>query len=145
MENISKALLIAAGVLIGILVLTIAVYLFINFGKTSREYAEKLDKVEIQKYNGNFDKFIGRDDITAQEIVTTISIIQQKEMGTKIYIDKVDCTNWTEEQKSEFLTNSILIKKDDNTLENSYFYDLNFYPIEYDEIGIITRISFIKN
>lgn len=145
MENISKALLIAAGVLIGILVLTIAVYLFINFGKTSREYAEKLDKIEIQKYNGNFDKFIGRDDITAQEIVTTISIIQQKEMGTKIYIDKVDCTNWTEEQKSEFLTNSILIKKDDNTLENSYSYDLNFYPIEYDEIGIITRISFIKN
>mgnify|MGYP004635169463 FL=1 len=57
MENISKALLIAAGVLIGILVLTIAVYLFINFGKTSREYAEKLDKIEIQKYNGNFDKF----------------------------------------------------------------------------------------
>ncbi len=145
MENISKALLIAAGVLIGILVLTIAVYLFINFGKTSREYAEKLNKIEIQKYNGNFDKFIGRDDITAQEIVTTISIIQQKEMGTKIYIDKVDCTNWTEEQKSEFLTNSILIKKDDNTLENSYSYDLNFYPIEYDEIGIITRISFIKN
>lgn len=145
MENVSKALLIAAGVLIGILVLTIAVYLFINFGKTSREYAEKLDKIEIQKYNGNFDKFTGRDDITAQEIVTAISVIQQKEMGTKIYIDKVDCTNWTEEQKSDFLTNSILIKKDDNTLENSYSYDSNFYPIEYDETGIITRISFIKN
>ena len=32
MENASKALLMAAGVLIGVLILSLAVYLFENFG-----------------------------------------------------------------------------------------------------------------
>ena len=37
MENASKALLMAGGVLIGILILSLAVYLFITFGAESKE------------------------------------------------------------------------------------------------------------
>ena len=37
MENASKALLMAAGVLMGILIISLAVFLFVTFGATSAE------------------------------------------------------------------------------------------------------------
>ena len=37
MENASKALIMAGGVLIGVLVISLAVYLFVSFGQTSAE------------------------------------------------------------------------------------------------------------
>ena len=42
MENASKALIMAAGVLIGILILSLAVYLFVSFGNTSRELHKQI-------------------------------------------------------------------------------------------------------
>ena len=41
MENASKALLMAAEVLIGLLILSLAVYLFADFGSTSAEINKK--------------------------------------------------------------------------------------------------------
>ena len=37
MENASKALIMAGGVLIGVLIISLAVYLFVSFGQTSAE------------------------------------------------------------------------------------------------------------
>ena len=41
MENASNALIIAGGVLIGVLILSLAVYLFADFGSTSAEINKK--------------------------------------------------------------------------------------------------------
>ena len=51
MENASKALLMAAGVLIGVLILSLAVYLFANFGTASAEIHKQKDMNEINKFN----------------------------------------------------------------------------------------------
>lgn len=40
MENASKALLIAAEVLIGMMILSLAVYLFASFSRTSKRYSK---------------------------------------------------------------------------------------------------------
>ena len=41
MENASNALIIAGGVLIGVLIISLAVYLFVDFGSTSAEINKK--------------------------------------------------------------------------------------------------------
>ena len=49
MENAVKAMYIAAGVLIGILILTLAVYLFITFGAQSKEIYSKMEEKQLKK------------------------------------------------------------------------------------------------
>ena len=70
MENASKALLMAAGVLIGVLILSLAIYLFVSFGQTSAEINEKNRKQQIVQFNSQYTVYLGRDDITIYDIRT---------------------------------------------------------------------------
>ena len=47
MENASKALIMVAGVLIGIMVLSLAVYLFVNFGSTSAQMHQQKEQDQL--------------------------------------------------------------------------------------------------
>lgn len=147
MENASKALIMAGAVLIAILILSIGIRLVGELGKTTESYVSTLDTTELNKYNSNFDVFIGRNDVTAQEIVTLVSIAQQKGYGTKVYVDGVDCTTaWnTEEKKNNFLNANILkhyisggVEKVDNLFE--YVDD----SIKYNDNGRAIEIKFNK-
>lgn len=140
MENASKALLIVGGVLIAMLILSIGVYLIGNLGNTADTYVTELDIVELNKYNSNFEVFIGRKDITAQEIVTLISLAKQKEQGTIIIVDGNDCTSWNEQQKSEFLQNTIQEYKNNGNVTL-----FSYVEIVYDEInGKVSKMLFKK-
>ena len=111
MENASKALIMAGAVLIAIMIVTIGVYLVGELGKTSESYVQQLDTVELQKYNSNFEVFIDRTDITAQEIVTVAGIAKQREQGTKVYVGGTEVTSQADEEfenwKNEFLNDNI--------------------------------------
>ena len=50
MENAAKALTMAAGVLIGVIIITIAVYLFTTLGNTSSEVYSKVEQEKIDKF-----------------------------------------------------------------------------------------------
>ena len=50
MENASKALIMAAGVLIGILVLSLAVFLFMDFGARSSEIYSQVEHNQLTQY-----------------------------------------------------------------------------------------------
>lgn len=86
MENASKALMIAGGILIAMLVLSIGVYLFANYRDVSYSYEKNMSTTEIQKLNSNFTKFDKRDNITIQEIVTIANFARQYEEKTGIHI-----------------------------------------------------------
>lgn len=77
MENASKALIIAAGVLIGVLILSLIAYLVTSFGVFSRQMNDKMEKTEISQFNSRFYKFEGRKDISAQDVVTIINYARQ--------------------------------------------------------------------
>lgn len=70
MENASKALIIAASVLIAIMVLSLGVYLFSIFGGTSQEITNIITESQISEFNSNFTKYEGKTDIRAQDIVS---------------------------------------------------------------------------
>ena len=73
MENASKALLMAAGVLIGVLILSLAVYLFANFGTASAEIHKQKDMNEINKFNTQFTSYEGKE-CTVHDIVSVANL-----------------------------------------------------------------------
>lgn len=77
MENASKALLMAAGVLIGILVLSLAVYLFITFGASSREINARIEDAQLTKFNAQFNVYADRDDITIYDIISLMNLAKE--------------------------------------------------------------------
>ena len=70
MENASKALIMAAGVLIGILVLSLGVYLFTSFGNTSAQIQAENEANELNKFNSQFTVYQDRTDLTIYDILT---------------------------------------------------------------------------
>lgn len=64
MENASKALIMACGVLIGILLISLAVYLFVDFGTTAAKVNEKNAQQQIVEFNSKFTSYEGYRDET---------------------------------------------------------------------------------
>lgn len=69
MENASKALLMAGGVLIGILILALMVTLFASAKSLSNGYETTKQSETIQQFNVNFTKYVGKD-LTIHQVVT---------------------------------------------------------------------------
>jgi len=106
MENASKALLIAAEILIGILILSIAVYIVMTIRSVTDTYQDRMSEQEVTKFNSYFFKYDGRTDILAQEIVSVVQYAQEfnneKSLGPEIniFVDGVRYTisrNYTSE------------------------------------------------
>ena len=74
MENASKALLMAAGVLIGILILSLAVYLFVTFGGRSAELHQQIEVDRLNQFNGQFTSYQGKDDVTIYDVITVANL-----------------------------------------------------------------------
>ena len=74
MENASKALLMAAGVLVGIMILTIAVYLFSSFGGTSSQIQDNIRQNQISQFNSQFTKYEGKDNVTIYDVISMANL-----------------------------------------------------------------------
>ncbi len=133
MENASKALLIAGGVLLAMMVITIGVYLAGRLRNTSDTYVTTLDTTEIQKFNSKFIAYEGRTDITAQEIVTVISNVVEERLSIEITLENgiVEWESDLEQNRNGFMIENI----------GSLF---QCTEIDYAENGMINKISFEK-
>lgn len=70
MENASKALVMAGGVLIGVLILSLMIYLFVSFGATSaRINSESADK-QVAQFNSKFTSYENKEGLTIYDVVT---------------------------------------------------------------------------
>ncbi len=81
MENASKALIMAAGVLIAMMILALAVYLVITFGSVSAEVHQKNEETQILDFNQQFFQYDGRDDLTIYDIVTVANYARNNNMN----------------------------------------------------------------
>lgn len=75
MENASKALMIAGGILIGVLIISLGVYLFNNSSILSSSYSDKLSQDELNQLNNKF--LIYAKDLTPQEMVSVINLVKE--------------------------------------------------------------------
>lgn len=93
MENASKALIIAAGVFMGIIIMTIGVYLFVNY----RNIAENYDKqMEGQTVEDKIEKLYIEIASSKNEKITLAQFIkfvqEQNELNEKIATYKMQIT-----------------------------------------------------
>ena len=77
MENASKALIMAGGVLIGILLISLAVYLFVDFGTTSAKINEKNAQQQIVEFNSKFTSYEEKSDLTIYDVITVLGYAQE--------------------------------------------------------------------
>lgn len=131
MENATKALLMAAGVLVGILILTILVVLFLSARDVTTSHQDKRKSDAVQQFNTNFAKYLGQD-LTIHQVVTIYNFADEK--NNKVHKVDIIGKKYTKEdintEVREYSNGGNGIKK--------YRIHINSYSDE----GYINSISF---
>ncbi len=146
MENASKALIIAGGVLIAMLIISIAVYLFTTYASLGETYDQKLSATEIQKFNANFTKFDGRENIIIQEIVSLVNFAKNysEQTGEATVDVSLGRIHLADPAYSDKLIETIKenASADDGSGDVKYF-KCKHEDIEYnDNTGLVKSIKF---
>lgn len=122
MENASKALIMAAGVLIGMLILSLAVYLFASFGTSSAQVHKQNEENQLNEFNTQFTSYEGREEITIYDVITVKNLADQN--NRQYELDSSTNSNFyiTVKLGNSIINNNKvkeeeLIKKDTETLQ----------------------------
>lgn len=118
MENASKALIMAGGILLGVLILALMVTLFASSKSLSNSYETTKQSEAVQQFNTNFTKYLGKD-LTIHEVVTI-------------------CNFALENGFSE--NNIIGLQTKDNIMNNNAKYKLTING--YSDEGYVNSITF---
>lgn len=156
MENASKALIMSGGILIGVIILSIAVYLFTAFGGSSKQIQEQVDSRVIAEFNNNFLKYQGSEECTIHDVVNLAKFAKKtnEQMGYDIsdyqepfYIQVIligngrkELTQFTEQQLVNLL-NDESVGKD---ASGNMIGKLQYYKCEevrFDNPEQINRVS----
>ena len=148
MENASKALLMAAGVLIGIMILSLAVYLFTTFGTSSAQMHKQIETDRLNEFNSQFTSYEGKDGITIYDVISVANLAKENnqyyELNSneasennfcvKVYIGNTSMEGNTTEENNE------IISKEVNTEMSTY--DCKAYISQ--KTGRVYKVVFTK-
>lgn len=73
MDNASKALIIAGGMLIAIMVASLFVYLFASYGSYAEDMYDRINERQITEANNEYTKYEGSDENTIYDVVSVIN------------------------------------------------------------------------
>ena len=132
MDNASKALLMAAGVLIGLMILSLAVFLFANFGAASAEAHRQNEANQINKFNSQFTKYQGRTDITIHDIVTAANLAKSNNETYGLTTSEPSNLYITVNAKTTKGTQNNLEKEETSYLNELVQYELQHLKTEVD-------------
>lgn len=116
MENASRALLMAVGVLIGILVLSLIVYLVSTFGNYSAQVHKEVATNQLAQFNSQFSKFDGKNDVTIYDILTLANLARENN-------EKYDLTSDVETNRKNQNSFYITVMVDSKYLETKDVID----------------------
>lgn len=155
MENASNALIIAGGVLIGVLLLSIIVVAFQGAADLAKSYDTSIASTSLQAFNNTFEKFQD-SDVNIHDIITLAHFA--KDYNTKNLLEKTDSiyitvkcesTELQDKTDSELLnfleenTFSKLANGQENSEGNLQKYKCK--DIQYNKnTGVVTEITFEK-
>ena len=130
MENASKALLMAGGILIGILILSLMKTLFVSSKQLSTSYDKNKNAEAIQQFNVNFTKYLGRE-LTIHEVVTICNFAD-------LDSNKVIQVNVTGRYTNQDIKDIVEVYTPEGNSIQKYRLTINSYSTE----GYINSISF---
>ena len=155
MENASKALLIAGGVLIAMLVLSLGVYFARTYAEHTARIYQQMENSKRTEFNQQFIKYDGMANLNIQDVATLINLakdsnevngltIADKDNDKSLYVTvKINVTNTTfdviQENAEQLDTNDILKEEMLDTLYDNYKctvkYNQNTGYVNYIEIN----------
>lgn len=158
MENASKALIMAASVLIGIMVLSLAVYLFATFGASSAQMHEQIQIDRTNQFNAQFTVYQNMTNITIYDVVTVANTAKNNNeyyglttSDESNYYITVQLGNTYIEGKDDNYFNS-LIQADINTIQRDpttgTAKEMPTYTCQVtisDITGLVKTVKFTKN
>lgn len=100
MENASKALLIAGGMLLLILVLSFAIFLFNRIGSSAAEMYRDLDEADIAEFNQQFFYYELKEELKIQDVVSIIYLAKDSNKSEK-YPVNIKVEFWNEEWQTK--------------------------------------------
>ena len=131
MENASKALLMAAGVLIGILILSLMVTLFLSAREVSSRHDQVKKTEEVEQFNANFTKYVGKN-ITMHQVITIQNFAKIENNKIKsVYVEK----------SGIFEISTTQIEND--LKKNELYYTMQITKIDDD--GYVSKVTIKKN
>jgi len=157
MENASKALIIAGEMLIGLIVISIIAYLFVAMSKPAESLSSSLSQTEVDKINSYFAKFQDRQDITAQEIVSSINYAKEQNTKQPVPITVIiqgsygygygtyNAANFNSFNGIQFIENNSFWSGTKQRVLYSCMVGATTSTIDYDQnTGLIKSITFIE-
>lgn len=93
MENASKALIMAASVLLGMMIIGVATYLFSTFGEYSKNSEQDRTDIQIAQFNSQFTKYNGKKDITIHDIISVANLAIENNTNYGFYASNIEKTN----------------------------------------------------
>lgn len=108
MENASKALLMAAGVLMGVVILSLAAYLFVTFSSSADDVKSEIANNQLNKFNIQFLAYEQREDLTVYDILTAVNLAEN---NNKYYQLEPGDTNYITVKVDNSVVNSTDIEK----------------------------------
>lgn len=144
MENASKALIMAGGVLIGVLIISLAVYLFVTFGQTSAEINSENSQKQLTQFNAKFTSYIGRNDVTIYEVLTVAGYANENNEyykdGDSNYLIEVCWNNKNVANSSGINT----LKNEMKTQQKSTLKSYKCSGVSYNKNGRVNKITFTQ-
>lgn len=134
MENASKALIMAAGVLLGVMLISFAVYLFSTFGNYSNDVYEQMEATRMSAFNSQFTKYYGTEQrenpynpnsgeyyngpilCTVQDVVTIAKLARDSNAQYGVYDD--DPNYVSTNPNDMYVTVNLLSVSRGNNIEN---------------------------
>lgn len=135
MENASKALLLAAAILIAIILISLGVYIVSQGQDTVQDSGKVLDEVRIQQFNGKFDIYQGtKTGSQVKQLVKTVSSNNIADPGQQVkFSDDSTAGLWTAKEEDEITTYTIT-----NKIGNSKKYEVT---MNTGKTGVIETIT----
>lgn len=148
MENASKALIMAAGVLIGILILSLAAYLYMDFGTSASQVNSQVKEQQMAQFNNKFTSYEGQEGLTIYDVITVASYAYENnsyyenDTNYKIIVYK-----GTTEIQDTINRNKINYIKQEKTdmIEGKKLHTYRCEIIEYRPNGRVYKIKFTRN
>lgn len=135
MENASKALLMAASVLIGVLILSLAVFLFVNFGGTSAKIHETVQKNQLAKFNTQFTNYETKESVTIYDIISVANLATENNRKNQLQKKTIP---------TDGIDNYITVRLKGKCIEGGENTDIKQLEKEYNQ-KIIEDINTQKN
>ena len=148
MENATRALYISAGVLIGVMILSLAVMLFSSLQSYVEEYKNQIEFNELNAFNNKYQKYINTDTaVTIQDVVTVAGIAYEDNSSFNI-----DPNEWDISENSLYVGVFFNGKRIDKSIKEDMqsileqntnkSYECTSADVKYNKVGRIYEIRF---